>query len=65
MRQYTIDDAKRLITDFCEEEYGTENVDFSNLECIGIAYTTIEDERFEIQTNIDLIHNTMDTMIGI
>lgn len=22
MRQYTIDDAKRLITDFCEEEYG-------------------------------------------
>lgn len=32
MRRYTIDDAKRLITDFCEEEYGTENVDFSNLE---------------------------------
>lgn len=31
MRQYTIDDAKRLITDFCEEEYGTEHVDFSNL----------------------------------
>lgn len=22
MRQYTNDDAKRLITDFCEEEYG-------------------------------------------
>lgn len=60
MRKYTIDDAKWLITDFCEEEYGTENVDFSNLECIGIAYTTTEDERFEIQTNIDLIHNTID-----
>lgn len=32
MRQYTIEDAKRLITDFCETEYGTENVDFSNLD---------------------------------
>lgn len=24
MRKYTIEDAKRLITDFCEEEYGTD-----------------------------------------
>lgn len=31
MRKYTTEDAKRLITDFCEEEYETENVDFSNL----------------------------------
>lgn len=47
MREYTIEDAKRLIVDFCEEEYGTENVDFSNLECIGVAYTTTDDERYE------------------
>ena len=25
MRKYTIEDTKRLITDFCETEYGTEN----------------------------------------
>lgn len=31
MRQYTIDDAKRLITDFCEEEYGS-IADFSKKE---------------------------------
>ena len=23
MRKYTIEDAKRLISDFCEEEYGS------------------------------------------
>ena len=25
MRKCTIEDVKRLISDFCEEEYGTEN----------------------------------------
>lgn len=59
MRKYTIDDAKRLISDFCEEEYDS-TADFSNLECISIAYTTTEDERFDVQTNIDLTHNTID-----
>lgn len=31
MRKYTIDDAKRLISDFCEEEYGL-IADFLNKE---------------------------------
>lgn len=31
MRKYTIEDTKRLITDFCEEEYGL-ITDFSNKE---------------------------------
>lgn len=31
MRKYTIEDTKRLITDFCEEEYGS-IADFSNKE---------------------------------
>lgn len=31
MRKYTIEDAKRLITDFCEEEYGS-IADFLNKE---------------------------------
>jgi len=31
MRKYTIDDAKLLIADFCEEKYGS-TADFSNKE---------------------------------
>lgn len=31
MRRYTIDDARRLITDFCEEEYGTGMLTFQTL----------------------------------
>lgn len=54
MRKYTIEDAKRLISDFCEEEYGTDNVDFSDLSCIGLAYTNTEDECYDVQTNVDL-----------
>jgi hypothetical protein len=31
MKKYTIEDAKRLISDFCEEEYGS-IADFSKKE---------------------------------
>ena len=34
-----LDEAVRLIRDFCEAEYGQDDVDFSNMADIGIAYT--------------------------
>ena len=36
--------AKKLIEDFCAEEYNSESVDFSDLTNIGIGYTTITDD---------------------
>lgn len=47
--------AKEFINDFCEAEYGSP-ADFSDLEKVGIAYTTVTDEEIPIQVNADLIH---------
>ena len=51
----TLEEAKRLIEDFCDAEYGRGCADFSDLEHIGIAYTTTEDERHEIQVEVNLL----------
>ena len=50
-----LDEAVRLIRDFCEAEYGQDDVDFSNMADIGIAYTTTEDEAHEIQVSVNLV----------
>ena len=50
--------AKALIADFTENEYGSA-ADFQNLESIGIAYTTTEDEKHEIQVDADLLSLSM------
>ena len=47
--------AKEFINDFCEAEYGSP-ADFSDLEKVGIAYTTVTDEEIPIQVNGDLVH---------
>ena len=47
--------AKEFINDFCEAEYGSP-ADFSDLEKVGIAYTTVTDEEIPIQVNVDLVH---------
>ena len=47
--------AKEFINDFCEAEYGSP-ADFSDLEKVGIAYTTVTDEEIPIQVNADLVH---------
>lgn len=50
-----LDTAKKLIADFLAREYGgDEEPDFSDLENVGIAYTTTEDEPHEIQVNANL-----------
>ena len=50
-----LEEAKRLIEDFCDAEYGDGSIDFSNLEHIGVAYTTTEDEQHEILVEVDLL----------
>ena len=48
-----LEEAKRLISDFCKAEYGAE-ADFSDLEKIGVAYTETPDEGYPIQVNVNL-----------
>ena len=52
----TLEIAKKNISDFCQEEYGTD-ADFSDLHKIGIAYTTAEngEDMIELQVNADII----------
>ena len=47
--------AKEFINDFCEAEYGSP-ADFSDLEKVGIAYTTVTDAEIPVQVNADLVH---------
>ena len=54
-KQDSLDAAKELINHFCEAEYGSP-ADFSNLETVGLAYTTVTDEEIPIQVNADLVN---------
>lgn len=51
--------AKEFINDFCEAEYGSP-ADFSDLEKVGIAYTTVTDTEIPVQVNADLVHYRME-----
>ena len=48
-----LEKAKNLINDYCKEEFGY-GADFSNLEDIGLAFTTVTDYEIEIQVCADL-----------
>lgn len=51
-----LDTAKGLIADFLAQEYGEdEEPDFSDLENVGLAYTTTEDGQHEIQVSVNLV----------
>jgi N12 class adenine-specific DNA methylase/adenine-specific DNA methylase len=50
-----LEQAKRLINDFCQSEYG-DDADFSDLAKIGVAYTTVTDDEIPIQVNVDLVN---------
>ena len=58
-----LEEAKRLIEDFCLEEYNEDSVDFTNLEEVGIAYGTTENGGFEVQVNVDLIHFSLSQFV--
>ncbi len=53
--QALLERAKGLISNFCRSEYGSE-ADFSNPAKIGVAYTTITDDKIPVQVNIDLVN---------
>ena len=57
--QALLEQAKELIDQFCQEEYDS-YADFSNLENVGIAYTTVTDEEIPIQVNVDLVNNRVE-----
>ena len=50
-----LEQAKSLINDFCQSEYG-DDADFSDLTKIGVAYTTVTDDEIPVQVNIDLVN---------
>ena len=55
--------AKEFINDFCVAEYGNP-ANFSDLEKVGIAYTTVTDEEIPIQVNADLVHYRIERYLG-
>ena len=59
----TLTHAKKLIREFCQEEYDSEP-DFSDLTKIGIAYTNVTDEEIPIQVNVDLVGYRVERYLG-
>ena len=59
----TLTHAKKLIREFCQEEYDSEP-DFSDLSKIGIAYTHATDEDIPIQVNVDLVGYRVEQYLG-
>ena len=49
-----LDEAKYLINEFCENEYGS-GADFTDLQNVDVAYTVTEDDE-DIQVTLDLIN---------
>ena len=59
----TLTHAKKLIREFCQEEYDSEP-DFSDLSKIGVAYTNATDEDIPIQVNVDLVGYRVKRYLG-
>ena len=59
----SLDTAKHLIDDFCREEYQREDgADYTDLTNVGIAYTTTEDDKHEIQARVNLVDFRIETL---
>ena len=59
-----LDTAKRLIDDFCKEEYQREEgADYTDLANVEVAYTTTEDDRHEIQARVNLVDFRIETIV--
>jgi len=56
--------AKELIDGYINDEFETdEGGDYSDLTKIGLAYTTTEDGKHDIQVNADIVNNRIETLI--
>jgi len=58
-----LDKAKQIIDDFCREEYQQEGgADYTDLANVGVAYTTTEDDKHEIQARVNLVDFRIETL---
>ena len=57
-----LDVAKELIKQFCSQEYGSE-ADFSDIQKVSIAYTTITDDEIPVEVYVNLIEFRLDRYI--
>lgn len=63
-RERLLAQAKSLINDFCNQEYGEgSEADFSDMTRVGIAYTTITDKELDVQIEVDLVHFQIKTLV--
>ena len=59
-----LEQAKALIDEFIHEEYDSElGADYEDLHSVGLAYTTSENEEYDLQINADLVDCTLDIYI--
>ncbi len=58
----SLDIAKEIIDEYCQEEFEC-GADYSNLSEVGVAYTTTEDEKHEIQANVNLVDFKIETLV--
>ena len=60
----SLDIAKEIIDEYCREEFERdEGVDYSNLSEVNVAYTTTEDDKHEIQANVNLVDFKIETLV--
>lgn len=53
---------KSWIDQFCSQEYGSE-ADFSDIQKVSIAYTTITDDEIPVEVYVNLIEFRLDRYI--
>ena len=58
-----LDKAKRLIDEFCENEYGSPG-NFTDLTSVPVAYTTLTDDEIPAQINVDLVNFRMNSYLN-
>ena len=58
-----LEKAKELVNGYCQDEFKND-ADFSDMENIGVAYTTLTDYDIPIQVSVDLVHMKLKTWIG-
>lgn len=60
----SLDIAKEIIDGYCREEFERdEGAEYSNLSEVNVAYTTTEDDKHEIQANVNLVDFRIETLV--
>ncbi|HFM9337516.1 TPA: LPD11 domain-containing protein [Enterococcus faecium] len=60
----SLDIAKEIIDEYCREEFERdEGADYSDLSEVNVAYTTTEDNKHEIQANVNLVDFRIETLV--